>query len=219
MDGVDVTTEGGEGEEGEDVTTEGGEGEEGVDVTPQPLVSEKSLTATSSTALVTGETPHEVTSETLVATPGPAASTTAEVVTMTPSGSGLVTPGLCVASASCQGRCGGGSHDDCWCDDHCDHFGDCCCDLAALCSVEVTSIISYHHHSQFIITTMCLQVTGPGETCSEAGSCEARCGSGSDGDCWCDEDCHGRGDCCCDLAAQCGPALSTTEAAPTASTR
>ena len=152
-----VTTQGGAGE---NVTTEGGAGVEGVDVTPQPLVSEKSLTATSSTALVTGETPHEATTETLVATPGPAASTTAEVVTMTPSGSGLVTPGLCVASASCQGRCGGGSHDDCWCDDHCDHFGDCCCDLATLCSVEVTSIISYHHYTQFISlsvqTTVCL---------------------------------------------------------------
>ena len=155
-----VTTQGGDG-----VTTEGGEGGEGVDVTPQPLVSEKSLTATSSTALVSGETPHEVTTETLVATPGPAASTTAEVVTMTPSGSPasstesgvLVTPGQCVASASCQGRCGGGSHDDCWCDDHCDHFGDCCCDLATLCSAEVTS------HHQFIGTTMYLPTgDGPG---------------------------------------------------------
>ena len=39
--------------------------------------------------------------------------------------------------------------------------------------------------------------------CQPTGTCESRCGSGSDQDCWCDELCVTRGDCCCDIQNFC----------------
>ena len=39
--------------------------------------------------------------------------------------------------------------------------------------------------------------------CQPTGTCESRCGSGSDQDCWCDDLCVTRGDCCCDIQNFC----------------
>ena len=39
----------------------------------------------------------------------------------------------CSSSGSCEGRCGGGSDKDCWCDDNCAETGDCCCDMDTVC--------------------------------------------------------------------------------------
>jgi Zn-dependent metalloprotease len=38
--------------------------------------------------------------------------------------------------ASCEGSCGGQSADGCWCDRHCDRYGDCCPDKAAVCGAR-----------------------------------------------------------------------------------
>ena len=48
----------------------------------------------------------------------------------------------CSSSGSCTGRCGGGSHADCWCDQDCVHNGDCCCDRELLCHSSVSKRIS-----------------------------------------------------------------------------
>merc|ERR1719427_1986038 len=42
----------------------------------------------------------------------------------------------CSNSGSCTGRCGGGTDDDCWCDDLCEMTGDCCCDMKETCATE-----------------------------------------------------------------------------------
>ena len=91
----------------------------------------------------------------------------------------------CSNRGSCNGRCGGGSDHDCWCDDHCMlyHTADCCCDLDQVCGVE---------HVQVQLPARNTTV------CSDSGSCSGRCGDGSDDDCWCDDLCEETGDCCCD---------------------
>ena len=81
---------------------------------------------------------------------------------------------------------------DCWCDDLCQQYGDCCCDLDSSCGDQDLL------HSP-------LQ-----ETCSQAGSCEGRCDDGSDGDCWCDDHCPYHGDCCCDRQTFCPPENTNT---------
>ena len=63
-------------------------------------------------------------------TPPPPAATTTEIVEST---STAIESEKCISSASCHGRCGGGSDEDCWCDDICVHFDDCCCDRKSLC--------------------------------------------------------------------------------------
>ena len=42
----------------------------------------------------------------------------------------------CSSAGSCAGRCEDGSDEDCWCDDHCHHLGDCCCDREQFCQVQ-----------------------------------------------------------------------------------
>ena len=54
--------------------------------------------------------------------------------------------------------------------------------------------------------------------CLPSGTCKSRCGSGSDLDCWCDERCVLRGDCCCDIedfcALESAPLFNTTSSSP-----
>ena len=47
---------------------------------------------------------------------------------------------VCLSSGSCSGRCGGGSDDDCWCDQECVPRGDCCCDIENICSESPESL-------------------------------------------------------------------------------
>ena len=100
---------------------------------------------------------------------------------------------LCRDAGSCQGRCGGGSDVDCWCDDLCHQYGDCCCDLDSSCQSG----------QDFLSSPL-------EETCSEAGSCAGRCDDGSDGDCWCDHHCQYHGDCCCDRLTFCPQNITTS---------
>ena len=97
---------------------------------------------------------------------------------------------LCRDAGSCLGRCGGGSDEDCWCDELCHQHGDCCCDMEATCQAGGED---KDFHSDPTVQ----------QTCSEAGSCAGRCDDGSDEDCWCDDHCHHLGDCCCDRLAFC----------------
>ncbi len=84
-------------------------------------------------------------------------------------------------AGSCQSGaddfCGGPSDGDCWCDDKCAGFGDCCADIDEVCNA-----------------------TAPPAT----NSCVASCGGQSaSGNCYCDDQCAEFGDCCSDFAAVC----------------
>ena len=48
------------------------------------------------------------------------------------------TEASCSSSGTCEGRCGGGSDHDCWCDHHCVLRGDCCCDVSEVCQETTT---------------------------------------------------------------------------------
>lgn len=78
-------------------------------------------------------------------------------------------------SGSCDLSCGGQSYNgDCYCDDKCGQFGDCCRDKYKFCGGELR------------------------------GSCRQACGTISlRGNCWCDDKCEEAGDCCADLADEC----------------
>jgi len=114
-------------------------------------------------------------------------------------------PKLCKAG-TCSGRCGGGSDQDCWCDEHCalHHYADCCCDVDTVCTFE--NVQPHVSHN----TT----------ACSNSGSCSGRCDGGSDKDCWCDDLCVQSGDCCCDKEEVCATDLvSSTEGSTVSTTK
>ena len=78
------------------------------------------------------------------------------------------------------------------------YSGDCCCDMEAVCTAHVLH-----------------QVAGHGAGCRHGGSCADRCGGVADSDCWCDQLCGERGDCCCDREEVClVQAGAATEATP-----
>ncbi|RMH44993.1 MAG: hypothetical protein D6689_01000 [Deltaproteobacteria bacterium] len=92
------------------------------------------------------------------------------------------------AGPTCEGHCGGqNAADNCWCDDACSQYGDCCPDYEAVCTA------------------------GGGDdtpTPAPAPSCEGHCGSssavpGSSPACYCDSACEGYGDCCSDYPTVC----------------
>ena len=86
-------------------------------------------------------------------------------------------------TGSCDGRCGSsGDAYDCFCDDLCLDFGDCCCD-ANLC----------------IDASPCFDCAGTYSCATD--SCAGRCGDFfalPDYDCYCDNLCLALGDCCDD---------------------
>ena len=51
----------------------------------------------------------------------------------------LLSPGdlTCSSAGTCAGRCQDGSDQDCWCDDHCQDHGGCCCDREQFCVSQV----------------------------------------------------------------------------------
>lgn len=129
----------------------------------------------------------------------------------------LPTEQSCVSSGSCTGRCGGGSEADCWCDQDCVLTGDCCCDRELVCTSQVsqTSDITLFDNSNYDSQDENVTMAGG---CLPSGTCKSRCGSGSDLDCWCDEQCVLRGDCCCDIEDFCplesAPLVNTTSSSP-----
>ena len=62
----------------------------------------------------------------------------------------------CFSGGSCAGRCDGGSDEDCWCDDQCQHLGDCCCDRQQFCSAQVNITSTF---TTTIITTSLADIT------------------------------------------------------------
>ncbi len=89
-----------------------------------------------------------------------------------------------VEDGPCVDHCGSSSEENgaqCWCDDQCSKYGDCCSDYEEACVGEAPS--------------------GP--------SCEGHCGSSdpvteNNVSCYCDSSCTGYGDCCEDYATVCG---------------
>jgi hypothetical protein len=66
----------------------------------------------------------------------------------------------------------GSSSGNCWCDDLCEGFGDCCSDKASTCGTPGVN----------------------GNSCQSSASCGGQAPAG----CWCDQACLGFGDCCFD---------------------
>lgn len=112
------------------------------------------------------------------------------------SSNGQFAPGACcadqcfaaqVALGSCEAdSCGDQSFDgDCFCDEQCTDEGDCCANKVDTCggNGSLPSVLEL-----------------PGGTCTNDA-----CGGQSDnGECFCDSECSGFGDCCKNKAAQCG---------------
>jgi len=84
--------------------------------------------------------------------------------------------------ASCQYSCGESAPDgDCYCDETCIYFGDCCVDACEWCPMLPQCLIT------------CLP-----------NSCQDHCGVGAEGGvCWCDDECTNYGDCCADSCDFC----------------
>jgi len=49
-------------------------------------------------------------------------------------------PDECDLISPCEGYCGTRSPDGCWCDEHCEEYGDCCDDVDPLCAEVVTGV-------------------------------------------------------------------------------
>jgi hypothetical protein len=89
------------------------------------------------------------------------------------------------AWAQCSGACGGaGATGECYCDDACFEYGDCCTDVCTACPT--------------------LSGCGGG---NPTGGCSGACGNQSSGGCYCDDACFDNGDCCTDVCTAC-PTLS-----------
>ena len=129
------------------------------------------------------------------------------------------------AIGSCQASdggdyCGGPSLEgNCWCDDLCDSYGDCCSDEPAVCDPppEPEPELCLHDdqcESGYCDHSVCLSNCPEGMFCPAvcwgqcgepeppAPSCEGACGGQGDG-CWCDALCQEYGDCCGDYEEAC----------------
>lgn len=93
-------------------------------------------------------------------------------------------PGSCAADAGDPPFCGGQSAGQCWCDDLCTQYGDCCPDKQAVCDPDDAVPVG----------------------------CEGNCGGQSDGACWCDDACTNYGDCCEDYVNLCIEPVDVCEA-------
>ena len=77
---------------------------------------------------------------------------------------------------SCQGHCNGNAG-NCYCDDDCHEFGDCCNDVCQKCNLP---------------------------NCQQPFSCHGNCGGQAPGGCWCDSACSiPPYDCCADVCHEC----------------
>jgi hypothetical protein len=121
--------------------------------------------------------------------------------------------------------CGGKSDGNCWCDDLCATYGDCCADVGDVCGADVPDLDlcmgdAHCDDGQICDHSECLSNCPAGMICpavcwgqcmqddggDEAGSCEGACGGQSGAGCWCDDQCESFGDCCDDKAEACAPA-------------
>jgi hypothetical protein len=135
--------------------------------------------------------------------------------------------GVCVpaGSLSCVGYCGSGPDadgdetPDCYCDDECFEWGDCCEDVCTACP-DLTGCCTPVCEGKECGDDGCGATCGECEAglactadglCEPAGplSCDGYCQSGPDidndglEDCFCDEVCFDSGDCCEDVCTAC----------------
>jgi hypothetical protein len=83
---------------------------------------------------------------------------------------------------SCDGYCGGMAPGQCYCDELCFNFSDCCSDVC----------------------THCCALSQCGKVCSPPPSCVGHCGGGPTFEgCWCDDGCWQFNDCCWDFCQWC----------------
>jgi len=95
---------------------------------------------------------------------------------------GAASGGAANQGPSCAGLCGGSAPgEECWCDDVCSSFGDCCTDFIAVCGAP----------------------SGNGCTSADCGTANPVFESG--GACYCDPACVESGDCCTNVKAVCSP--------------
>ena len=117
-----------------------------------------------------------------------------------------VTMATCRTSGSCSGRCGGGSEDDCWCNEVCAESNACCCDKDDFCDLTPLGLVNKNSTGQF---SSGMGSTTHGSISSvadcTAGTCHGACGGLAESGCWCDQICEDSGDCCCDRNTVCYP--------------
>jgi hypothetical protein len=127
---------------------------------------------------------------------------------------------------SCDGYCGGQAPGECWCDEACGSFGDCCDDVCDECpdlefcdpGIDPYTCDGYCGgqapggcwcdewccefsdccDDQFSVCSKC----DPDP--ADFYSCFGRCGEQAPSGCWCDSDCNAKGNCCDDRCESCG---------------
>lgn len=114
-------------------------------------------------------------------------------------------------SSTCMGHCDSFAFDQagnrCWCDLACQFKGDCCADRTVYCVSNKTDAPTARGGDPKRTPT-----PGGGTQVTEplgAPSCEGHCGLFSpSGKCYCDASCDLRNDCCTDVIAKCGVAVT-----------
>jgi|GEM_PF-2210609 len=110
------------------------------------------------------------------------------------------------APGTCKDSCGGKGKGQCWCDDLCANYGDCCADKADQCEEpsacgDVMCAL-YCEHGFKTDANGC-DICACNDAPTPADSCEGNCGSKAPSGCWCDEECAKYGDCCSDKKDAC----------------
>lgn len=107
---------------------------------------------------------------------------------------GPTTPG------SCENACGRqDTGAPCYCDAGCAEYGDCCPDYADFCSMPDEPEPTPEPDGD-----PAPEEPDGDEPPPAGGSCVGQCNGGSDGDCFCDDECTMHGDCCDDYVDVCG---------------
>lgn len=134
----------------------------------------------------------------------------------------LAPAALAFGEGSCEDVCGAASW-DCYCDDVCSLYGDCCDDYESVCS-EATEPVE---EGLEVIGEINEEVGASEDLWSNkwilpnTASCGDSCGS-NPGECWCDDQCALYGDCCADFGDMCleelaaGPQFLPNEGEPVA---
>lgn len=117
-----------------------------------------------------------------------------------PGEEGGESPPIGEGTGSCEGMCGDGPG-DCYCDETCTIFGDCCEDVCEACP-----LLGHCSGGEGDPGGEQGGETGGGTV---SGSCAGACnGQALNGDCYCDDSCLDYGDCCDDICTHCPDALS-----------
>jgi len=118
---------------------------------------------------------------------------------------------------SCDGHCGGNAG-NCYCDDTCQQFGDCCDDVCFECNASFCTCDGNCNGSVSGDWCYCDSICSqpPYDCCNDVcdecsflsfcpdpNSCDGHCGGQAPGGCYCDSDCEDFGDCCADVCNEC----------------